>query len=153
MKTVNIILLCFFVFFCIISCEKCEYPLIKFENSSEKPIYITYDVYYPDTLSVRLGISLGKDFKVEPNSYNTTAFNAAPKGWETLFKRISSDTLMIYVFDAVKTDDPNDHTPMKDRILRRYDLSIEDLQRMDWILYYPPTEAMKDIKMWPPYGQ
>ena len=38
-------------------------------------------------------------------------------------------------------------------ILKRYDLSLEDLQKLDFTLYYPPTEEMKDIKMYPPYEE
>jgi hypothetical protein len=38
-------------------------------------------------------------------------------------------------------------------VLRRYDLSLADLQCLNWIITYPPTEAMKDMKMYPPYGE
>jgi hypothetical protein len=153
MKTMNIIILCLSMLICIVSCEHNEQHIrIKFANKSGNSIYIVYDTYYPDTLSPRLGVVPTKIYKAEPNETNSDAL-WCPKGWEKAFGRISSDTLMVFVFDAVKTDDPNDHTPMRDRILRRYDLSIDDLQRMDWVLYYPPTEDMRDIKMWPPYGQ
>ena len=36
-------------------------------------------------------------------------------------------------------------------ILKRYDLSKKDLQKLNWNIAYPPIEAMKDIKMYPPY--
>jgi hypothetical protein len=37
-------------------------------------------------------------------------------------------------------------------ILQRYDLSLSDLERLNFEVTYPPNEAMKDIKMYPPYG-
>ena len=36
-------------------------------------------------------------------------------------------------------------------VLVRYDLKREDLERLHWTISYPPTEAMKDIHMYPPY--
>ena len=30
-------------------------------------------------------------------------------------------------------------------ILQRYDLSIAELEKLNWTIYYPPTEAMKDF--------
>jgi 3-deoxy-D-arabino-heptulosonate 7-phosphate (DAHP) synthase len=44
------------------------------------------------------------------------------------------------------------------KVLRRYDLSVEDIQKLKNkndvpVITYPPTEATKDIKMYPPYGK
>jgi hypothetical protein len=36
-------------------------------------------------------------------------------------------------------------------ILQRYDLTIKDLQTLNWQIPYPPTEVMKDMKMYPAY--
>ena len=57
------------------------------------------------------------------------------------------DTLMVFVFDAelLETNPSN----VEEALLLRYDLSLKDLQRFNWTLSYPPTESMKDIKMWP----
>ena len=38
-------------------------------------------------------------------------------------------------------------------ILQRYDLSIAELEKLNWTIYYPPAEAMKDIYMYPPYEE
>lgn len=43
-------------------------------------------------------------------------------------------------------------------VLARYDLSLGDMSSFrddDGVitLYYPPTPAMKDVKMWPPYEE
>lgn len=38
-------------------------------------------------------------------------------------------------------------------VLVRYDLSQEDIYRLGFKIHYPPTEAMKDIHMYPPYEE
>ena len=38
-------------------------------------------------------------------------------------------------------------------VLQRYRLKLEDLQKLDWTVAYPPTEAMKDMDIYPPYRE
>lgn len=38
-------------------------------------------------------------------------------------------------------------------IIVRYDLTYDDLVMLDKIIPFPPTEDMKDVKMWPPYDE
>jgi hypothetical protein len=59
------------------------------------------------------------------------------------------DTLSKYSWEVIQ----NDY-----KILRRYDLSLEDLIKLKDkydvpVIPYPPTEVMKDMKMYPPYEQ
>jgi hypothetical protein len=53
---------------------------------------------------------------------------------------LSVDTVNKYTWEQIRLDY---------NILKRYDISLQDLKRMD--IYYPPSEKMKDIKMYPPY--
>ena len=57
---------------------------------------------------------------------------------------VDMQVLETYSFNTIK----NDYM-----ILQRYDVTVSDLQRLDWQITYPPNEKMKDIKMYPPYGQ
>jgi hypothetical protein len=144
---------------CLLACERTNsnHYTIKFANKSENPVYITYEGTYPDTLPVTLGVSLAKDYRVESKETNTMAFASGISEWETIFKCFTLDTLMVYVFDANKVDsllkENPPHTSSLTALVRRYDLSLSDIQKMNWVLYYPPTENMKDIKMYPAYGQ
>ena len=52
------------------------------------------------------------------------------------------DTLAKYDWETIRKDY---------KILIRYDLSRQDLKKLDWCFYYPPTEEMKGMKMFPPY--
>lgn len=36
--------------------------------------------------------------------------------------------------------------------LQRYDLTKDDLNRLNWRIAYPPAEDMTDVCMWPPYN-
>ena len=36
-------------------------------------------------------------------------------------------------------------------VLQRYRLNLEDLENLNWIVPYPPTEAMKDMDIYPLY--
>jgi len=39
------------------------------------------------------------------------------------------------------------------KVLKRYDLSIEDIQLLNYEIPYPPTEVMRGMRMYPPYEQ
>ena len=56
------------------------------------------------------------------------------------------DSLYIAVFDSDRNNE-NDSP----RFLFSYLLSINDLQKVNFHLTYPPTENMKDLHMWPSY--
>jgi len=63
------------------------------------------------------------------------------------------DTIYVYVFYASVVENTPWEVVARDYlVLKRYDLTLEDLQRLDWKITYPPTEAMKDVKQYPPYG-
>lgn len=88
---------------------------------------------------------------IKPQQTNTESIPIIPVSWEAAFSdnRITLDTLMIYILDdqALKKEDVD----IRQSFLQRYDLSLQDLQRLNWVLSYPPAENMKDIKMWPTY--
>jgi hypothetical protein len=57
---------------------------------------------------------------------------------------IFEDTLLTYSWEVIRSDY---------KILKRYDLSLQDLQKLNYTIPYPPTETMKNMKMYPPYGE
>ena len=73
--------------------------------------------------------------------------------WERRFEQFPSDTISLFVLDR----EIYDKTPWEEvreeyMVLQRYDVSLKDLQRLNFRLSYPPTAAMKSIKMYPPYN-
>jgi hypothetical protein len=117
----------------------------RFRNNSVVDVYIYLGVterefggsLYPDTAisRVRVGIPFrsGQTFVYE-------------------YHYKLKDTLCLFIFDAQVF-----HTYSWDeikegyKILKRYDLSREDIRRLNHLIVYPPDERMRDIKMYPPF--
>ena len=156
MKTKFILIelsVCFCLGQCHFSMEEVTYPWYVQNNASYSiGTYFAFGCYdfsltaYPDTTiqqdSVMAMVTFNKKLEVwrSPNR-------------EKLIKSLPSDTLSIFIFHV---DILNRYTwediRQNYRILKRYDLSLKDLQKLDYTVPYPPTEMMKDMKMYPPYG-
>ena len=42
---------------------------------------------------------------------------------------------------------------LEEALLVRYDLSLMDLKHLNWMLSYPPSPQMQEMKMFPPYEE
>ena len=164
MKNVIIYLSVFFLYIicAAVSCEKKEseicHTVIRFSNNSENDLYIrsvlgnkghpiTLELsYYHNTILTQYKVVSG-----EQNNRRATDNNTC---YEHVFERNSTpDTLKFYVLDAyVVENTPWDIVARDYLVLKRYDLSLEDLQKLNWRVTYPPTEEMKDVEQYPPYG-
>ena len=64
------------------------------------------------------------------------------------------DTFCLFIFDADTFNICSwEEIQSGYKILQRYDLSPEDIKALRDSITYPPDERMKDMKMYPPYGQ
>ena len=159
MKTVvkNLIIILFFTSLC-----KCEYLVtdkkysVTLMNNAEYSIgcYFTlggyYGTYYPDTLLPSSNsIYIIKEIKSGNRYHADSSFK-----WEEIYSRLPKDTMSVFVFHS---DTLKKHIweEVRDRymILKRYDLSFDDLKDLKFEITYPPNEKMKDMKMYPPYGE
>jgi hypothetical protein len=64
--------------------------------------------------------------------------------------------ISIFIFDAnfMEQNINNEDFMIRESMaLQRYDLTLEDLNSLNWTIFYPPNERMKDVKMYPPYGK
>jgi hypothetical protein len=153
-----------FVFIFIIVCNaSCLLPTlydIKFTNNTETDVYVFiayglggyYNMTYPDTT-----IYFSKvDRRINFHSDIKEAFWATP---EEILDRISSDTLSVYYFHPDTLNVYTWEIIQRDyKILRRYDLSIEDIHKFlnknnVPEIPYPPDDRMKNMKMYPPYKE
>lgn len=131
---------------------------IEIINNSEKAIYTYLGLFYPDTLFEAGRIPSSSEpsiYKVVPHERNRSALNMARIYWETIFKdgsQIPSDTLMIYIYDAELWESKT-FNHIYNTVIQRYDVSLQDLQWLNWKISYPPSEEMKNIKMYPPYNR
>jgi hypothetical protein len=138
MKKVLIIILFLPLFFGS-QCHKDEcHENILFINNSNIPLYILGDSNYPDTLSFSSCGGFIKDLKVNAQSSSNYPLERR-SCYESLFGyEIKSNILMVYVFNA-DTVDNNSWSYIIDnyKVLYRYELTLEDLQRMNWTVTYP----------------
>ena len=143
MKNKNIYLLIFTILLYGSTCnrqgEDCH-KYITFINNSDSAIYTIPGTNYPDTLRFgNGGTTPSLNEKILPNDSGHAAgltFDCL----EHIFypERIASDTLMIYVFDAEIIETEDWGQIMHDYlVLKRYDLSLQDLKDMNWTITYP----------------
>ena len=59
---------------------------------------------------------------------------------------------MLFDYDLLMTENP-ETIAENYMVLVRYDVTLDDLDRLDWTLHYPPTPAMRDVHMYPPYEE
>jgi hypothetical protein len=133
------------------SCEDKLFPRISIGviNDSDHDIQYLTTIYepegliYPDTI---LPITLSPPFSLSKSKNSSYLdFNMTGKD---LFSGIPSDTLSMYIFhtDTLALQDWETITADYN-VLVRYDLSFEDLERLDWKVFYPPNEKMEGVKM------
>ena len=146
--TKSIILL--FLLIMITACPELGYKhYFWFSNNYTSDVFVYLGVaprelggsLYPDTgvAETKCGIPLGK------NEFMYYSYN---------YEYHINDTLCLFIFDA-NTYNSYSWEEIKTNymVLQRYDLSLSDFQKLNKQITYPPTEAMKEIKMYPPYGQ
>ena len=127
-----------------------KHHFIHFYNSADYDIFVQQSYDYPDTSSYGGDVTTpGWNLKVESHHSNNDAI------WSrgTYESKLREDTLIIFVFNA-DTLSTYGWNYVKDHniVTQRYYLSLSDLNNLKWCLSFPPTEEMRDIKMWPPYG-
>jgi hypothetical protein len=107
---------------------------LKITNNSDRIIYFYNSDIYPDTtISFEYNPINSIGYRVNPG---VTESNRIRGTWEDKFQYI--DTLMIFIFDEETLQIvPWDTIQEKYMILKRYDLSLEDLQGMNWTITYP----------------
>jgi len=135
MKKLQLLRLITFLFFMIlvVNCDP-DNRKMKIINNSSSGIYYNDSYMYPDTtLRIDDNPSSLSRLLLSPGE---TVSNPRRGSWEGVFENI--DTLMIFIFDeaTVKTV-PWDTIRKNYMILKRYDLSYEDLVKMEWRVVYP----------------
>ena len=148
MKVLKFIVL-LFVLLMFSTCD--YYQDFMFKNNSTRGVHIYFEAYnrklgkivYPDTA---IPIERVDNLYRQGERFFYTYATGKVDPWV--------DTLSLFIFDA---DTLNMYSWEEIRsgykILQRYDISPEDIKALKYNIFYPPTEAMKNIKMYPPYGK
>ena len=155
MKRTNILIIILIGLLCTANnCKRDDcHNAIPFDNNSDKTLYVyPKRNYYIDTTlrfaDGNLTDPSNERYKVLPYSVSNTCISMRKRNCFDVF-----ETVFIFVLDEEVVATMPWNIIQKDYlILRRYDLTPEDLQLLDWEVPYPPDERMKNMKMYPPYG-
>lgn len=115
-----------------------KYSIIVMNNASHSiSCYFAlggyYGTVYPDTSLPASNQYIINDIKAGSRYYYDSGIE-----WEEIYSRLPKDTMSVFFFhsDTLKAYSwekiRNDYN-----ILKRYDLSLDDLNRMNWIITYP----------------
>ena len=159
-------------FSCEISDPNDPYYLFQIHNISDVDI-ISYQAsgneaqptMYPDTL---LPSSFYEDMDIKECLESSDSgiivkpearFPIMPYLYPTISKRrfnqhFKSGIYSVFIIDAQTAQEKSWEDIRKDYdILVRYDLTYDDLKALNNSIPFPPTEKMKDMKMYPPYEE
>jgi hypothetical protein len=134
MKPIYLILSCLLIVNS--SCHKDEELRLRVNNVSDKAIYVSWTIDYPDTSLIHtVNPTYNPQIKkVEAHGVQKDYYGAPSKG---LFND-KVDTLSVFVFDAqVLETTPWDTVKANYLVLKRFDLSLDDLNKLNWIITYP----------------
>ena len=164
----NIVKILLFSWVCMATkCQEKEnencHPAISFSNNTTNSLRVRERFHHstiPSPFTNPLDIkdlsytAIGEKYKVNDSEQGNRRAISSSDCFEKLFNREGySGTVYVYVFDSEVVENTPWEVVARDYlVLKRYDLTLEDLQRLDWKITYPPTEAMKDVKQYPPYG-
>ena len=118
-----------------------QYSLFLKNNSDFSIIYLITenpDTSLIDSISLKPVIQAGKSLDLWARDVEVS--------------KVVKDSLFIYLFhiDTLKNNSWAD-VQADYKILKRYDLSLEDLEYLDYKLSYPPDAKMSEVKMYPPF--
>jgi len=135
---------------CVFLVKTCEFPdmgyFFRMSNNANHKISYFVDEQYPDTSITKNkpNLRILEPMETWQNTYRGTLEERFSKIEKVSIFIFHPDTLNKYTWEEVRESY---------NILKRYDLSLEDWQNLkSGIVTYPPTEAMKNIEQYPPYG-
>ena len=129
--------------------ENCH-DRIDFLNKTSRTLYVKKEESI--ILSRYNGYPYSDSYKTLPNENNNTAFFNVFSGRSDCYENTLKDTLYVFIFEEdVLANHSWADVVDKNLVLQRYNLSLQDLQQLNWQISYPPSELMKDMKMYPPF--
>ena len=117
-----------------------ELSYIMYENKSEDTI-IVFAFPMLNTLSINSSSYYGCN-EILPNAITSSPFT----------HEFVKDTLICYYVKNPLSYYLNNDKKQLD-IFCKYELSVSDLKEINYIIPYPPSPAMKYMKMYPPYEE
>ncbi len=151
MKRIIYITLFIFQLYLLGCKDEKELDLVTIYNNSDHDIscYFAYgnNPVFPDTSLTKYNYT---NMIPKQNLYVYDLFYT----FKDAYRTAQRDTLCFYIFhtDTLRKyswEEVSDNY----KVLCRYDLSLQDIKRLNKSIYYPPTAEMSHIKMYFPYKE
>jgi hypothetical protein len=118
------------------SCHK----IITFVNKTNKTIYVDGSGEYPKTEDYKYNsnpLNNSYDTKVGANESSQNVLPTSGNCHEAIYSSIKSGIMMVYVFDGPTLETKGwDYIKANNLVLKRYDLTLKDLENMNWTITY-----------------
>jgi len=112
--------------------KDCHYN-VYINNNTDKAIYFNLSASYPDTLFYYNPTVEGDICKVNPHKHTNESHNSCVEGYY-----LQVPKLIYFIYDAQTLETtPWDTVKKKYMILKRYELTLQDLENMNWTVTYP----------------
>jgi hypothetical protein len=127
---------------CFLSCKDKNGPCdsqwdqrLTLFNNTDSNCYIVHSSMYPDTSFKNTMYNYSESKERVNYAEKKSKSTIAELCWDDYFNNIKSDTLMIFVI----LDAGQGRENLKDHytVLKRYDLTLKDLEKKNWTITYP----------------
>lgn len=136
--------------------EPTEDCFLSIINDSDRSVLVYYETEYPrDSTAKRKHYETYRREWGEEFATQFWSISISPKSefiwsegtekrfsWLECFYGSEAGYVSIFVYDTIIDEDT---------LMVRYDITEQDFNNLGRCLYYPPTEAMRNVHMWPPY--
>jgi hypothetical protein len=111
---------------------------LRIINGTSRDILFCPSFSFPDT-SLNMGSWFLNEQEQEIALVRSDSFKDYPRQWKLLLSKENPDfRLMIFLFEKSTLETtPWDTIVKKYLVLKRYDLSLEDLEKKNWTITYP----------------
>ncbi|WP_299523702.1 hypothetical protein [Winogradskyella sp.] len=149
----KLILILFLATSCEIKMDN-DFPL-SVSNNSETSINVYFNTdqnfqyIYPDSTITNFENRISE--KILPSQI--IAVSGGSSHWESIFEiNVPNDTLSMFIINSDTLNLYNlGEIGSTYNILKRYDLSLSNLKDLDFIVSYPPTLEMENIRQYPEF--
>lgn len=155
MRRLNVmrIIILFVSIFLIISCRRKYQRYLVIENNSNNTVYFftledqDFNFIYPDTSLVNSSIE--RNIVVEPKATHAI-FGEWPVNLDQIYqgKTINDTISMVVVSEDKLLNNSWDSVAADYNINIRYDLSLDDLEKRDFVIEYPYNPTLGELKVY-----
>ena len=120
-----------------IVCNSCckKDGCIKIINNENHAIYFNASYFLPDT-AIPLFCPISNAGRYKCNARDTKLFGT--HSWSQDINNLPSKKIRLFIFHADTVETVDWEKIRKEyKVLKWYDLSVEDLEKMDWTVEYP----------------